>query len=55
MANLYYEASEGKTSGDFHKILSVAMDLNIEIQNINPEILDTMHSEIKKMKKKYQK
>ena len=55
MANLYYEASEGKTSGDFHKILSVAMDLNIEIQNINPEILDTMKSEIKKMNKKISK
>jgi len=55
MANLYYEASEGKTSGDFHKILSVAMDLNIEIHNVNPEILDTMKSEIKKMNKKISK
>lgn len=55
MANLYYEAIEGKTSGDFHKILTVAMNLNIEIQNINPEILDTMKSEIKKMNKKISK
>lgn len=54
-ANLYKEATEGKLSGDFNKILKVALDLDIDIQDVNPELLDAIEQEISKMQKKISK
>ena len=54
-AELYQQATSGKASGDFNKILQVALDLDIEIQDINPELLDTIEHEIRKMENKISK
>lgn len=51
-AELYQQATSGKLSGDFNKILKVALDLDIDIQEINPDLLDTIEREIKKMEDK---
>lgn len=47
MTDLYHQASEGKETGSFQKIINVAMDLDINLQEINPEILNTIEVEIK--------
>ena len=54
-AELYQQATSGKASGDFNKILQVALDLDIEIQDINPELLETIEHEIRKMENKISK
>ena len=54
-ADLYQQATSGKASGDFNKILQVALDLDIEIQDINPELLETIEHEIRKMENKISK
>lgn len=51
-AELYQEATEGKMSGDFNKILKVALALDIEINNINEELIQTLEETISKMEKK---
>ena len=49
MLDLYNEAVESKQNGDFRKILKVALELNIDIKKISPEIIDLLTHEIKKM------
>ena len=51
-AELYHEASQGKDSGDFNKILKVALDLDIEIENVNADLIITVEEEIFKMEEK---
>ena len=51
-AELYQEATEGKMSGDFNKILKVALELDIEINNINFELIETLEQAISKMEDK---
>jgi predicted component of type VI protein secretion system len=51
-AELYHEASQGKDSGDFNKILKVALDLDIEIENVNADLIVTVEEEIAKMEEK---
>ena len=51
-ASLYQEATEGKHSGDFQKILKVALELNINPKNLSASYLDDMASEIKKVEDK---
>ena len=48
---LYHEAIEGKQSGDFRKVLQVALELNIKIKNISPEFIAQLKKEIQKMQK----
>lgn len=48
-AELYHEATDGKTSGDLHKILKVALELNIEIDSLSEELINTLESEIIKV------
>lgn len=47
--DLYNEVIQGKQNGDFRKILKVALELNIDIKKISPEIIDLLKKEIKKM------
>lgn len=47
--DLYNEVVEGKQNGDFRKILKVALELNIDIKKISPEIIDLLKKEIQKM------
>jgi len=54
-ADLYREATEGKVSGDFNKILKVALDLDIEINCVSIELIDSIQKEIIKMDKKISK
>ena len=49
--DLYNEVIEGKQNGDFRKILKVALELNIDMKKISPEIIDLLQQEIKKMHK----
>lgn len=49
---LYQEAVEGKESGDFNKILKVALELEIDFKNINPDIVDRIEEEINLLNKK---
>ncbi len=51
-AELYQEATEGKMSGDFNKILKVALELDIEINNINFELIEALEEAIHKMEAK---
>jgi len=51
-AELYQEATDGKMSGDFNKLLKVALELDIEITNINEELIQTLEEAISKMEKK---
>lgn len=51
-AELYQEATEGKMSGDFNKILKVALELDIEINNINFELIEALEEAIHKMETK---
>jgi len=53
-AELYHEASQGKDSGDFNKILKVALNLDIEIEDVNTELIITVEQEIDKMQEKIQ-
>ena len=39
-ASLYQEATEGKKEGDIHKILNVALQLNISVETLTSEFLD---------------
>jgi hypothetical protein len=49
--DMYNEVVEGKQSGDFRKILKVALELNIGIKNISPEFISQLKKEIQKMQK----
>lgn len=49
---LYQEAVEGKESGDFNKILKVALELEIDFKKINPDIVDRIEEEINLLNKK---
>ena len=51
-ASLYHEATEGKHSGDFQKILKVALELNINPKNLTASYLDEISSEIEKVEHK---
>ena len=52
---LYNEAVTAKRKGDFRKILKVAMELNLKIDKISPEIIDHLRAEIKQMQKHIRK
>tara|TARA_Y100000361_G_scaffold29586_1_gene24478 strand:- start:16093 stop:16764 length:672 start_codon:yes stop_codon:yes gene_type:complete len=52
---LYREATLGKEDGDFNKVLGVALDLDVEIQDISPEMIKSIESEILKIEKKIRK
>lgn len=54
-AELYREATEGKLSGNFNKILKAAFELDIELQNIDYELIEIVESEIQKMENKISK
>lgn len=47
-SNLYQQATSGKLSGDLSQVLQVALDLDIEIQDINPSLLKSIELEIEK-------
>jgi RNase P protein component len=47
-SNLYQQATSGKLSGDLSRVLQVALDLDIEIENINPSLLKSIELEIEK-------
>ena len=49
---LYQEAVQGKESGDFNKILKVALELDIDFKNISPDIVDRIEEEINLLNKK---
>jgi len=51
-AELYHEATTGKLSGDFNKILKVAIELDIEIESINEELIEMLSNEIDKVETK---
>ena len=44
---LYQEAIEGKKRGNFRKILQVALELNVELKKISPELISQLRKEIK--------
>ena len=52
--NLYNEIIEGKQGGDFRKILQAALELNVSIKNISPELIRHLKKEIQKMHKQIQ-
>jgi hypothetical protein len=52
---LYREATAGKKDGDFNKVLGIALDLDVEIQDVNLEIIKSIESEILKIQKKIRK
>ena len=54
-SELYHQATSGKISGDFNKILQVALDLDIEIGELSTEFLDNIDLEINKMTDKISK
>lgn len=45
----YNEAVEGKKNGDFRKILKIALELNIKIKEVSPELIKQLTKEIKNM------
>ena len=47
--DMYNEVTEGKQKGDFRKILKVALELNIDIKKISPQIIDHLRKEIQNM------
>ena len=47
--DMYNEVIEGKQNGDFRKILKVALELNVGIENISTEFIDQLKKEIQKM------
>jgi len=44
--SLYHEATTGRKTGDFHKILKVALELNISLKTLTSEYLDQMEAAI---------
>ena len=54
-AELYQEAANGKSCGDFNKILKVALELDIKVDNINLELLEAIELEINKIENKVAK
>ena len=52
--DMYNQVTEGKQNGDFRKILKVALELNIDIKKISPQIIDHLRKEIQNMWKQMQ-
>ena len=52
---LYHEASAGKASGDFSKLLNVALQLDIDIKKLSHDYLDEMEVAIHDLEAKIQK
>ena len=52
--DMYNEVTEGKQNGDFRKILKVALELNIDIKKISPQIIDHLRKEIQNMQQQMQ-
>ncbi len=44
---LYQQAIEGKENGNFRKILQVALELNVRVKEISPELIAQLRKEIK--------
>ena len=51
---LYLEASDGKSSGSFQKILKVALELNVEFDTIDGSLVAKMLDQVKVVTKKTQ-
>jgi hypothetical protein len=54
-AELYQEATNGRSCGDFNKILKVALELDIKVDNVNAELLEAIELEINKIENKVAK
>ena len=52
LTEFYHEASEGKKDNDLYKILSVALKLDITINNLSSEYLDEIEASISNLEKK---
>lgn len=44
---LYQQALEGRENGNFRKILQVALELNVRVKKISPELIAQLRKEIK--------
>ena len=44
--DLYNQAVEGKRSGNFRKVLKVALELNLKIKEMSPELINQLKKEI---------
>ena len=55
LVDLYNKATQGKISGDFNEVLGVALNLDIQIQDISPEMLESISEGVKDMEKKIRK
>ena len=51
-SELYQEAIKGKEDGDFNKILKVALELEIELETMSPDILNRIEEEVVLLDKK---
>ena len=49
--DLYQQAIEGREKGNFRKILQVALELNVKVKNISPELIRQLRKEIKNIQK----
>lgn len=49
--DLYQQAIEGRDKGNFRKILQVALELNVKVKNISPELIRQLRKEIKNIQK----
>lgn len=48
---LFNEAVKGKDSGDFGKILQAALELNVSIKTVSPDLIKHLRKEIQKLNK----